>query len=148
MIIDSSTWTGRPSVIVRDDDGISDWDWAEMRRETLREMRLDRFKALKALWLPARRHPPRDRRKGWTVYDGHERARDEEWTFWRSILATVAIVTARYHGQAQVDRHGHQFGVNVAYFDAFTINGGYTSTIVELFPGCRVAIFEDGETNL
>lgn len=145
MTVDSSAWTGRPSALRRDECGVSDWDWHEMRSEEDRIRRRDRWQALVALWWLPKRQPPRRRSEGWTVHDGHERNRDEEWTLWRALLATVAIVTGRDHTQRQVDRYGHEDSWNIAYFGAGATYGGYDVMVVQLYPRCRISIFSDGE---
>ncbi|MBW6524462.1 hypothetical protein KZ810_13215 [Sphingomonas sp. RHCKR47] len=119
--------------------------WGYDRRQELR--------AIIALWGPAIRHRPRDSRKGWTIYDGYERNREEEWTVWRALVCTIAILLGRRWGddaEARWSRRHGRAGVwadtpRLAFFDSRDTYGGYDITRVELAPGCRFSVFSDGE---
>lgn len=120
-------------------------EWRYHRRQELR--------AIIALWGPAIRHRARDSQKGWTVYDGYERNREEEWTIWRAMLCTIAILLGRRWSdaaEARWARRHRQAGIwaptpMLAFFDARDNYGGYDVTIVQLAPGCRFSVFNDGE---
>ena len=141
MIIDSSTWTGRPSAVridTADEFGLTEADWAKLRREAFIERHIQRFKALVMLWGPAIRSKPRGR-KPWTVYDGYDRSRGDDWTFWRAVRATLGIVLCRYH----LDRHGPTYhGMDMGHWDL--VRGwGDRWWRLELQPYCRVEIEQE-----
>lgn len=125
-------------------------------RDEARYYRQQELRAIVALWGRPIRNEPRDRRKGWTIYDGHVRNRDEEWTIWRALVCTIAILLARRWSDdaetAWMWRHGKAScwadTRRLAFFDAHDIYGGYEITRVELAPGCRFSVFSDGEMNL
>lgn len=144
--VDSSDWTGLPSS-VRPAEGpygefMSEADDAAMYADECRRRLLDRIDALRMLWGPAIRNRPW-KQKDWTVYDGYMRHRGEEWTFWRGVGATVAIILNRYHG----DAHGRCLdSLDLGHWDASTAGNGYSSAMVcWLFPRCRFQIFSDGD---
>jgi len=132
-------------------------DWHRIEREAYAEEaryhRRQELRGIVALWARPIKSPPRDRRKGWTVYDGHERNRDEEWTVWRAIVCTVAILLGRrWHDDASArwERRNGKSAVwasrpDLAYFDAVTTGCGYDITRVQGAPGCRFSVFSDGE---
>lgn len=132
-------------------------DWqrieAEAWAEQARYQRRQELRGIVALWAPAIKSRARDSRKGWTIYDGYERNRDDERTFWRALVCTVAILLGRrWHDAAEqrwVFRH-NRAGVwaprpDLAYFDARDTYGGYEITRVQGAPGCRFQVFDDGE---
>lgn len=128
----------------RDEWGMTDEDWRWVRWEAEREQLAHRWKALKAIWgkpVPAR-YP--------SQYVGNERARGDDWTPWRAICATVAVVLNRNWTdkveQRWRARHGFAGGIDMAYWDARSVYGGYTGMICWLYPRCRISIFSDGET--
>lgn len=128
----------------RDEWGMTDEDWRWVRWEGECEQLAHRWKALKAIWgkpVPAR-YP--------SQYVSNERARGDDWTPWRAICATVAIVLNRNWTdkveQRWRARHGFAGGIDVAYWDARSVYGGYTGMICWLYPRCRISIFSDGET--
>lgn len=141
--IDSSDWTGLPST-VRQAEGpygefMSEADDAEMYADERRQRLLERIAAIRMLWGPAIRNRPS---ANWTIYDGHIRQRGDEWTFWRSVRVTVAVILNRYHG----DAHGRCLdSLDMGYWDAGT-SGGYSSAMVcWLYPRFRFQIFSDGD---
>jgi hypothetical protein len=103
---------------------------------------LERSAALRMLWGPVIRHRARDARKGWTVYDGHERDRGEEWTFWRAIIATVAILISRRHRDKDFPSDSWDLG----YWDSHSDGYGYSFGYLHLWRGARVEIGRDGES--
>lgn len=122
--------------IERDECGMrpDDHRWLlwEMEREDLRQ----RWKALKALWgKPIKARP---RRGEWTIYDGYERNRDDEWSLSCALLASIAIL---------INRRGSDYrsSVNLAFWDARDTYGGYEIWRLTLSAGMRVEIFSDGE---
>lgn len=134
------------------------WDCQEKRfaaaeRRYYRRLQL---RAIVALWGRPLKTKARDTRKGWTIYDGYTRNRDEEWTVWRAVLCTIAILLRRYWSDdaqhAWAKRHGKNScwadTPTLAYFDCWPVYGGYNAEIVQLAPGCRFSVFNDGETNL
>lgn len=144
-MIDSRDWTGLEPTWWEEEAGLTRFDdWCD-RWEMWKHDRRHELKALRALWFIPIRSRPRDSRKGWTIYDGHVSNRDEEWTFWRSLLATVAILFQRRHGQRQVDRYGFQPSFDLAYWDSRSTYGGYEIMCLWLYPRCRVSIFSGGE---
>ena len=126
---------------------------AEAWAEEWRYRRRQELRAIVALWGPAIRHRPRDSRKGWTIYDGYERNREEEWTIWRALVCTVAILFGRRwsdNAEACWSRRHGRAGVwaptpMLAFFDSRDTYGGYDVTIVKLAPECRFSVFSDGE---
>ena len=120
----------------RDEYGMRRDDWRWLRWDIEREDLLQRWRAIKALWGEPIKSPAR--RGEWTIFDGYERNRDEEWTGWRAVLATVAIL---------LDRRGSDYrsSVNLAFWDARDTYGGYEIMRLTLSAGMRVEIFSDGE---
>ncbi|MEO5586080.1 MAG: hypothetical protein ABIQ81_00135 [Novosphingobium sp.] len=134
-----------------DEWGVTPDDYREMRWEHDRHMLGQRWKALRTLWGA----PVVDawstahRADGVTNYTAN---RDGDWTLWRAIRATIGIVLGLYwHDEIEKRhraRHGFTGGLDLAFWDAGSIYGGYTSDCVWLYPGCRVFIFNESETNL
>lgn len=132
----------------RDEFGMTDQDHKDLYRELRRLDRYHRWRALKALWLP----PVKE-----DVGRGKQRtrdARDDDWTFWRAVLATVGLVFDRHWTDKAEDRHKARTGkryvesYDMAYWDAHDTYGGYDVMVLWLYPGCRVSIFSDGESFL
>ncbi len=106
-----------------------------------------------ALGAPAIKSPPRDRRKGRTMYDGYERCRDEDWTVGQAIVCTMAILLGRRWNDAAAARWSRRHGKGdcrasrpyLAHFDAQDTCGGYEIWWGQLAPGCRFEVFSDGE---
>lgn len=134
-----------------DEYGFTPDDWREMRWESHRDMLIQRWNALRTLWGPpvVDRLSTSRRRDGATDYTAN---RDGDWTLWRAVRATVGIVLGLYwHDEVERRhraRHGFTAGLDLAFWDAASIYGGYTVDCLWLYPGCRVSIFNDGETNL
>lgn len=142
--VDSSDWTGLPST-VRPAEGpygefMSEADDAEMYAGERRQQLLDRLNGILMLWGPAIRNRPG---KNWTIYDGYIRQRGDEWTLWRAVRATMAIILNRHHG----DAHGRRLdNWDMGHWDAGTAGNGYSSAMVcWLYPRCRFQIFSDGD---
>lgn len=82
------------------------------------------------------------------------RNRDEEWTLWRGIVATVALILNRRHGQREVERHRATTGRlyiphhDLGFWDSRADSGGYSFGYLHLYPGCRVEVGSDGESSL
>lgn len=130
----------------RDDLGMTAEDWRWLRWEAERERSADRWKALKAIWGAPVVSPHQSQ------YVSNERGRGEDWTVWRAICATVGILLDR-NWTDKIEarwrtRHGFASGIDMAYWDARSVYGGYTGMICWLYPRCRVSIFSDGETFL
>lgn len=149
-----------------DEWGLTAEENAQIATELSIEDSRQRWNSLGAIWGRSIRQRPKDSRVGWTVYDGHERKRDDEWTLWRAILATIAVILDRRHGQRQIDRararndalrqnprfidgrwidHYSAPSWSIAFWDAHDTYGGYEIMRITLHPGCRVSIFSDGE---
>lgn len=132
-------------------------DWDRIEREAYAEearyRRRQELRGIVALWARPIKSRPRDPRKGWTIYDGYERNRDEEWTLWRALVCTVAILLGRHWSDAAAERWACRHGKsscwaaspNLAYFDSRSTYGGYDVMVVQLAPGCRFSVFSDGE---
>jgi len=156
MRVDSSTWTGLPSHVRPAagpwGDMMTEAQDAAMCRDLMRYDRLQRWRALRMLWGPAIRNRAKDSRKGWTVYDGHVRHRGDDWTLWRAVRSSVAILANRMHGQAQIDRHRSRTGKlyipshDMGHWDSHSDGYGYSSMCLQLYPACRIEIFSDGES--
>lgn len=116
--------------------GMTPDDWRAMAWHARRYDDLNRLRALRALWGKPIRSKPRDSRVGWTVYDDHERNRAEEWTFWRALRATVALV---------LGWRGHSYkSVSLCYWDCWPVYGGYSGMSLSLH-GWTVEIVDEGE---
>ncbi|WP_288935451.1 hypothetical protein [uncultured Sphingomonas sp.] len=132
-------------------------DMEQIEREAYaderRYRRRQELRGIVALWAPAIKSPARDRRKGWTIYDGYERCRDEEWTAWQAIVCTIAILLGRRWNDSAAARWSRRHGKSdcwanrpyLAHFDARDTYGGYEIWRVQLAPGCRFEVFNDGE---
>lgn len=167
--IDSRAWTGLEPTWCEDYGGTRADAWANSFAEW-KYSRVLELKALAALWGPAVPHRARNCRKGWNVYDGHVSNRDEEWTFFRAVWATGAIITRRCWGQRQIDRARERFerrknnlrwdgerweywsaypsGRQMSYWDSWGGASSYGHYAIELYPGCRISIYHDGESGL
>lgn len=154
MRVASEAWTGRPCAPARegpDEWGLTEEDWDGIIADQRAEDRRQAWKAIRALWGPPIRERPRDSRKGWTVYDGYRRNRDEEWTLWAALVATVAIILRRHWGQTQEERWRERTGWyctdsrDLAFWDSASTYSGYESQRLQLYPGGYVSIFSDGE---
>lgn len=145
--VDTSTWTGLPSSVRKTPgpygDFLTEAQDAEFLRDVMRERRRELLGALVMLWGPVIRNRPRDARTGWTVYDGHKRARGEEWTIWRAVVATAAILLGRHHNE---DVHGWGDSWDMGHWDSRSDGYGWSAMICNLHPRCRVSVFSDGES--
>lgn len=158
-IIDSSSWTGLPSSVrrIRDEDdwayGLTEEEDAQLAADYRHHDRSERFKALCMLWGPAivNEGATRGRRDGVTVYS---RDRGEEWTFFRAIRASVALILNRRWSQDQVDWHEKRTGrtwaesFDLGYWDAASDGYGYNNGYLNLYHGWRVEVGSDGESFL
>lgn len=145
----------------RDQWGMLPSDHEEITASIREEDRRQRRAALAALWGP----PVLD----YVRYDGvsiFKRSRDEEWTFWRAIQATVGLVLGRYWNDEAAARwerrstlahalfgrpNPYRFrlpGLTLVYWDNRRVYGGYSVEVLQLYPGCRIEHFNDGETSL
>lgn len=129
-----------------DEWGMSEEEWRWERWEYEQERLRDRWKALKALWL---RPVPS---KNPSQYVANESGRGDDWTFWRAICATIGVVldlawTDAIEARSRA-RRGFVAGIDMAYWDARSLYGGYAVSVLWLYPRCRVSIFSDGETFL
>jgi hypothetical protein len=163
--IDSRSWTGLEPTwweeqgvgATRADDWADRWcDW--------REDKIQRLKALAMLWGPAvPARPIGSWRRGWSIYDGHVTARGEEWTFGRALRATIGILLFRVWGEidAEGDRQRcarireqtgrrvfHDLGLDLGHWDYRDEYGGWSCMMLQLYRGCRVEIFSDGDSSL
>lgn len=135
-----------------DDIGMMPDDHRWLAWEMDRYMLDQRWKALKALWLaPVVNEWATKRRTDGVIV--HITNRDDEWTFWNGVKATIGIVLGRHWTERASERWKSRigwcaFGIGVAYWDSNTVYGGYTVDCCWLYPRCRVSIFNDEETNL
>lgn len=134
-----------------DEFGMTADDWRWLSWEQDKFMLAQRWKALKTLWGP----PVIDERSTGRRTDGvtdYTANRDGNWTVWRAVCATVGVVLGRYwHAQVEARyraKYGYARSSDMAYWDSHPVYGGYTVDCLWLYPGCRVSIFNDGETNL
>lgn len=137
--------------------GDDDWALTPAQERELTEslrayVREQRWAALRMLWGRPIKSKPRDRQKGWTIYDGHVRNRDEDWTVWRGIAATVALIINRRQGQRQVDQHRSRTGklyvpsFDLGYWDNRYDGYGCSYGCLRLYPGWRVEVASEGES--
>lgn len=153
--IDSASWTGLPSEIRPAagpyGDIMTEAQDAAMYRESCREDRRQRVGALAMLWGPPIVDQASTRRRTDGVVD-YSRRRQKEWTLWRGILATVAIVLNRRHGRRQAvlqkRRSGSSYvaSLDLGYWSARSDGYGYSAMLCWLYPGVRVEIISDGES--
>lgn len=129
---------------------------AEAYADKWRYHRRQELRGIVALWARPIKSPPRDRRKGWTIYDGYIRNRDEEWTVWRAIVCTVAILLGRRWSDAAAARWSRRYGKSdcwadrpyLAHFDAHDTYGGWEIWRVQMAPSYRFEVFSDAEVSL
>ena len=125
-------------------DAHAGWDLTpQQQRELAADMRAydreQRWAALRMLW----GRPivdvvsPRNRTDG--VID-YERNRLEEWTLWRGIIATVALILNRRHRGS-----GYVSSVDLGFWDSRVDGYGYSYGYLNLYPGWRVEVATDGE---
>lgn len=143
----ASAITMADGFLLRDEWGMTPEDWRWLRWESEREHLANRWKALKAIW-------------GQPVvaqctsqYVRNERGRGDDWTVWRAVWATIGVIldrswTDQVEGRWKARKGRHAYGLDLAYWDATSVYGGYEVTVLSLYPRCRVSIFNDGETNL
>lgn len=124
----------------RDEWGMTRADWSEIRAENERIEREQRGRALRALW--ARPVVDHVRRDGVVCYRDN---RDEEWTFWRGLKLTLALLLDRQWVDPPDPTCKRIFGTSLAFWDSRQTYGGYDVMVVQLYPGCRFEIFSDGE---
>ena len=120
---------------MKDEFGLTQDEWDQITDDLTRHDKEQRVKALRALWF----RPVVGRVRPDGVVD-HIACRDEDWTFWRAIKVSIAILANR-----QVKGERYQTSYQMAYWDAFKTYGGYTVDLVWLYPGFRYSIFNDGE---
>jgi len=158
-IIDSSSWTGLPSSVRRISDpedwahGLTEEQDAQLAADYRRHDCGERLKALRMLWGPAivDEASTRWRRDGVVDYI---RNRGEDWTVWRAIVASLALIMNRRHRQRHVDRHQARTGsccipsVDLGFWDSRSDGYGYSFGHLELYPRWRVEVGSDGESFL
>lgn len=128
----------------RDCFGMTDEQWRWVRWEYRREHARDRWKALKALWGKPTRSTSTSQ------YVDLARDKGDDWTIWRAICASIGVILDRNWCDVDEERliakqGSRAYGLDMAYFDARSVYGGYEVTVLWLYPGCRVSIFSDGE---
>lgn len=119
-------------------DGMTKEQEADLLRSLREQDRKDRRDALTAIWRPSR---------------APQRAfREYEWTVTSAIRATIGLLlNRRWTDKAESkfkSRGGdnrHAYGTLLASWDCRKTYGGYAVMCVELRPGCRVGVFDDGE---
>lgn len=124
-----------------DDDDALDLTPAQ-ERELATAMRAydreQRWAALRMLWGPPIVDAWSTRRRTDGVTD-YERNRGEEWTLWRSIVASVALILDRQHRGS-----GYTSSVDLGFWDSRADGYGYSYGYLHLYPGCRVEVGTDG----
>ena len=132
----------------KDEWGMSAEDRRFLAWELDQEERRHRFKALKALW--GHRGP-----KVWySGCEGNSAGKGDDWTFWRAVRMSLALIFGRQWGQVDEDAYERQTGrrfcksFNMCFWDNGPTYGGYTVMVGRLCPGLRCEIFHDGETFL
>lgn len=128
----------------RDSFGMTAEEWRWARWEFRREHARDRWKALKALWCKPVQSTSRSQ------YVDLARDKGDDWTIWRAICATIGVILDRNWCDVAEERlmarkGSRAYGLDMAYFDARSVYGGYEVTVLWLYPSCRVSIFSDGE---
>lgn len=129
---------------VRDEFGMTKRDWSDLRKEQRKWNRVERWRALKALWMPP--VTSTGYRGRTSVHDG----RGEEWTIVTALCATIAIILNRHWTDDAERRHRAKrgrfiCGRDMAFWDARDVYGGYEIMRAWLYPGFRISIFSDGE---
>lgn len=150
MRVDSRSWTGlEPTWWEEQGVGatrVDDWaDRWEVRSRGLWHA----CKAIAMLWwpqVPNRRNGGWQR--GWSVYDGYVSGRGEEWSLWRALLATLAIILGRFWRDSDEQRLGFRCGLDLGHWDYGRTYGGWDCMVLNLYPRCRVTIESDGDWEL
>jgi len=138
-----------------DHDGAAGWDLTpRQERELAASMRAydreQRWAAFRMLWGRPIVDVWSTRRRTDGVID-YERNRGDEWTLWRAVLATLALLLNRRHGQRQIDRHEARTGEwcvdyhDLGFWDSRADGYGYSFGYLHLYPGWRVEVGSDGE---
>lgn len=70
----------------------------------------------------------------------YERNRGEEWTLWRALVATVAVILDRRHRGGD-----YMASVDLGFWDSRSDGYGYSYGYLHLYPGWRVEVGTDGE---
>lgn len=132
-----------------DECGLTLDDYREMTWEHDRYMLGQRWKALKALWCPpvVDKHRTAGRRDGVIVYIAN---RDEEWTLWRGIRATIGLIfNVRPRLDPQTGNYVNGWRASsMAFWDSGPVYGGYAVDVLKLHSWFGVELFNDGETCL
>ncbi|MEE8610132.1 MAG: hypothetical protein V3V60_08455 [Sphingomonas aquatilis] len=127
-----------------DHDGADGWDLTlKQERELVASMRAydreQRWAALRMLWGRPIIDVWSTRRRTDGVID-YERNRGEEWTLWRALVATIALILDRRH------RGGNYMAsVDLGFWDSRADGSGYSYGYLHLYPGWRVEVGTDGE---
>lgn len=136
------------------DNGLTADQEAEITASIREYEREQRWRALKALWLPAViDEAATARRVNKTVCFRDNRG--DDWTFWRAVRATIGLLLARY----QTDEHDREFmrlgrrkwpifGYEMAFWDSEVTYGLYAVDVLQLFPRCRISVFNDDESSM
>ncbi|MBI0530319.1 hypothetical protein D9602_02960 [Sphingomonas sp. TX0522] len=140
-------------------EGAADADGWELTPQQERELaaslraydREQRWAAFRMLWgRPVVNVWSTERRTDGVI--DYVRNRSEEWTLWRAIIATLALILSRYHGQREVERYCARTGRlyiprrDLGFWDSRADSGGYGYGYLELYPRCRVSVGWDGES--
>lgn len=110
--------------------------WQEIAVEEHRWLYVQRFRALKALWLK----PVVDRVRRDGVVE-HRDGRGDDWTVWRAIKATIGVAFDLQHSCDE-----YRGSMDMAFWDSVSVYGGWESTCLSLYPGCKIRIYTDGDT--
>lgn len=121
---------------MRDEYGLTDEDYAQIFKAEEDHHKAQCIRALRAIWLRPVIYCHNGNGPARPTYRD---AQDEEWTLWRAIKVTAAILLDRRNTKGEMDSYG------VAYWDALPTYGGYTVDVVWLYPGLTYSVFNDGE---
>lgn len=119
-----------------DEYGMTAADHEEIRQGFIQHDKEQKRRALKAIWLK----PVVERIRQSDGVICYRDNRDEEWTVWRAVKVTLAILLDRTNS---TDEYRNVY--SIAYWDAYGTYGGYTIDRVELYPRFTYQIFNDGE---
>lgn len=120
----------------RDEYGMTEQDWDELIEAENAHDKEQRSRALRALWLKPVLCEIR-KCDGVVIYRD---SREEEWTFFRAVWITIAILLNRRNTKDEIGE-----SLDMAYWDALPTYGGYTVDRLWLYPNCTYSIFNDGE---
>jgi uncharacterized protein len=151
-------WANYPDTAPAEDGFMTLGQMREMYAEVDRHHAEQRRRALIALWAApvVDQDSTARRRDGVICYRDN---RDDDWSLWSALQATVGLILVRYWSDAADARWSRRlkgckaarwgiYGRAMAYWDSEPVYGGYAVDVLRLYPGCRIEHFNDGEINL